>query len=861
MNLRFTIYDLRAARRIAQICSLLLIPLPLTSTAAAVLNEEQHLIQVLQSKAPLSEKDAACARLKRIGTAVSVPALAALLNDEQLSHSARYALEGMLLPQAGTALTAALDRTTGAAKIGVINSLGVRGETQAVPALTRLLRASERKTPAPGDDTDSAAVACATATALGQIGTPQAVKALQSALKTSSSPVHDAVTDALLRCANTLLAWSSRSKARSIFNQLYRQEETEAVRIAAYRGMICAAGNHGLRLVTRGITGPPGPSRLAALQMVHEIEAPDATAKLANLLAKVQPPVQVALVTGLSQRGDPAAAPAISRLGESPAPAVRLAVIKALGNLGDASAVPTLVGFATSDFPEEQIAARQGLAQINRGNVTAALLAGWTVAQPAVRTEIARALGERGDRTAVPQLFELAHTTPESGRKPALDALALLVKEPELGSMVGFVLEATSESNRLVAAEALNTACLHLQATQGRLNAKALAQGLEIGSPDACIALLPVCSGVVSPEARIALRSTLQDPEPRVRTAAIRAMCDAVDTDYLLDLVHVSHTVPDEQLRTLAVAGCVRLAGPDESSKLTPARRVDAFRGLLARSLLPEQSRLVLAGLAEVADPEALKLVEPLLADPDVKPEAARAAIKIAAALPPTEAQNSVPILKKALQATADDPSRQALEAALKEIQANADYITTWQIAGPYLQQSKDHAVLLDIPFPVEPTPPAVVPTALESALILPVAPQSTPAPTGAAVIWRTLPPCADTKRPYVMDLLKILACEQCVAYARTWVHTDQDQVATLEVGTDDAVKVWLNGKLVHTNNTTRALQPGADKVPMTLNFGWNSLLLKMSHGNQGWAFCARLLKPDGSHLDGLTFDTDSSSH
>jgi hypothetical protein len=42
--------------------------------------------------------------------------------------------------------------------------------------------------------------------------------------------------------------------------------------------------------------------------------------------------------------------------------------------------------------------------------------------------------------------------------------------------------------------------------------------------------------------------------------------------------------------------------------------------------------------------------------------------------------------------------------------------------------------------------------------------------------------------------------------------------------------------------------------VDITLNAGWNSILLKVTQLNQGWAFCARFRKPDGSHLDGLQF-------
>jgi hypothetical protein len=67
-------------------------------------------------------------------------------------------------------------------------------------------------------------------------------------------------------------------------------------------------------------------------------------------------------------------------------------------------------------------------------------------------------------------------------------------------------------------------------------------------------------------------------------------------------------------------------------------------------------------------------------------------------------------------------------------------------------------------------------------------------------------------------------------------------------------VKVWLNSTVVHANNTFRGIQPGTDKVNVTLKAGWNPLLLKVTQLNQGWAFCARFRKPDGNHLDGLRF-------
>ena len=78
---------------------------------AAALAEEQREVAILESSnASPQEKNEACVALKRIGSATSVPALAALLTAERLSHTARNALESMPIAEAGRALAQAVDR-------------------------------------------------------------------------------------------------------------------------------------------------------------------------------------------------------------------------------------------------------------------------------------------------------------------------------------------------------------------------------------------------------------------------------------------------------------------------------------------------------------------------------------------------------------------------------------------------------------------------------------------------------------------------------------------------------------------------------------------------------------------------------
>ncbi len=794
-----------------------LVPLLRLSAQTAQTSEEQQLIGVLQSSQSPRDKDAACARLKRIGTEKSIPALAALLTDEQLSHSARYALESMPSAKAGQALADALAKTSGLTKVGIINSLGFRHETLAVPALASLLT-----------DHD-AQLAAAAAIALGQIGGSKALEALQAATADSAGPVHDALADACLRCANSLLTSGSQSKAMAAFQHLYDTEKKDGVRTAAYRGMIQASGKKALSLMSGAILGEDGASQIAALQLVREVTAPGATELFASMLRSVNSPVQAALIEGLSQRGDVAAVPAIAAQAKSASPEVRLAVINALGILGDASLVPLLGVSAASATGEEQKAARLALVTLWRDNPTERLLRLLPGAKPEVQAEFARALGDRGDKSAVPKLLELAREGSGSASKAALQALVVLVDDSQVGLMVQFVIEAKTDTARADAAEALNSACHQIQTRRGRVNIEPLLQGLATASTVARVALLPVCSGLIDPKVRAALRSAVAATDPLVRAAAIRALCDTSDSELLPDVVKVACGAPEENFRTLAIRACVRLTTQEEAIKLPVKDQVEPLKTILATTLSAEQKRVVLAGLAEIPDSAALTLAEPMLDEAATQLEAAKAVTKIASALPYAQSEAAASGLKKVVATTTDADVRKAAETALNEIESGADYITVWQVAGPYLQDGKDYKDLFDIAFPPE--------TA-----------------DAQGVKWQAMPPGPDAKRPWVMDLLKALGGEQRVAYARTWVHCDQQQTARLELGTDDGVKVWLNGNVVHANNTFRGIQPGSDKVDVTLNAGWNPLLLKVTQLNQGWAFCARFRKPDGSHLDGLQF-------
>ena len=146
-------------------------------------------------------------------------------------------------------------------------------------------------------------------------------------------------------------------------------------------------------------------------------------------------------------------------------------------------------------------------------------------------------------------------------------------------------------------------------------------------------------------------------------------------------------------------------------------------------------------------------------------------------------------------------------------------YLADWEVAGPYLQRDKKAAELFDIPFGPE-VPDADVP-------------------------WQPISIKAHEQHPAYLDLDEALMnFDQAVAYLRTEIVSDAEKPARLEIYSDDGVKAWFNGKLVHSINISRGIQEEPDTVAVTLKEGTNHLMLKVTDDIWAWGAIVRL-QPD----------------
>ncbi len=128
----------------------------------------------------------------------------------------------------------------------------------------------------------------------------------------------------------------------------------------------------------------------------------------------------------------------------------------------------------------------------------------------------------------------------------------------------------------------------------------------------------------------------------------------------------------------------------------------------------------------------------------------------------------------------------------------------------------------------------------------------------GAAVGWkrieRVLVSGDDPRREFFVDLHKALGAhfDDAVAYAMTHIQSDIEGPATLLLGSDDGVVVWVNGREVHRNQVQRGYGSKQDRVAITLRRGSNTILLKIGQADGAWGFGAHLEGERGEALEGV---------
>ncbi|GAG06859.1 unnamed protein product, partial [marine sediment metagenome] len=271
--------------------------------------------------------------------------------------------------------------------------LGWRRDTAAVPLLVPLL-----------SDTD-ATLATTTASALGRIGSQDAVTSLNAARENSNPAVRLAVLEALLRCAEDRLSAGDDLGAAELYADLFHAKVPPTIRTAAWRGWVLSDDNQRPGLVVKALSGNDEQLRLVALKLVRETKDAQLVKVCLRQWNSLPALAQWAVLDAHLQFGTEALS-TVRTASKSPHLAVRIAAWQALADLSDVSLIPALTRAAANGEPVEKGAARDALARIHGPGVREAFLANLNQAETTEKAELLRSLGKRGDTATVPVLLQ-----------------------------------------------------------------------------------------------------------------------------------------------------------------------------------------------------------------------------------------------------------------------------------------------------------------------------------------------------------------------------------------------------------------------------------------------------------------------
>jgi hypothetical protein len=627
-------------RVVGGLAGLLLVATAAIAAAAppTAASSEAKLLAIIQGEASEADKALACKFVAINGTAAAVPALAPLLANPRLASWARIPLEAIPGPEASAALREAAGSLDGRLLAGVLTSLGVRGDTAALPMLAEKIAASDPE------------VAAAAAWALGRLATPEAAAVLVGGLDKAGSPERrDTLATAAVLCAAGLQAAGRADDAAAACEAVLAADVSPQRRAEATRGAIIAKGAGGIPLLVETLRSPTKRLANMAVFTARDLgrsaggDAALAAAVDEALLAEVEAattagivPRAVVLIDVLAERGSGGASePLVVGLTRSAAPAspkpIRLAAIEALGRAGDAGVVGPLLAAAADEDPGIANTARAAVAAVSGAAVDREIVSRLAEADAKVLPALIELVGRRRI-DALPALLPLAAHPDEQVRRATLVALGPTVDLANLGVLVTASTAATSDAERELARTALREASVRMADREGC--AATLVAALEKTSAEAKVMLLNVIGEVGGTKAVAAMAAAARSGEAALEDAATRLLGTWMTADAAPVLLELATAEPAGRFKTRALRGYIRIA---RQFVLPDDERAAMCRLALAAAGEDADRKAVLEILVRYPSGGTLAVAEEAAKLPGLEAEAQKAAAEIRAKLEPAK--------------------------------------------------------------------------------------------------------------------------------------------------------------------------------------------------------------------------------
>ena len=644
--------------KVASLITVIIIGSVFTSICADISarkEEQKKLLSIIQTSINLHEKVVACKRLAVIGDEESIPVLSKLLEDEQMHHIVRFALEPNPSPEVDKVFRSSLDKLQGKLLIGVINSIGVRRDPDAVPKLIKLLNSK---------DVDIAAAAGA---ALGCIGTTDSAKALMKAIPSAPPQLKIDLASSAIVCGERLYLTGKNPEAVKLFDFVIKSDLPRHLKMAATRGTILARGDKGLPILLDQLRSNDDGMFAVGLRVAREYPSPKATIALINLYNKMPSKDVNRLSTfleAIGDRNDPAVIPlCVKILNESTSSILQLSAIKVVGKINDDTAISSLLKVAAKSDGDVATAAYNCLITLGGKNVDSKIIDIINSSEPEVKTVAIKVAGERNIQSSIPALVNATKSESKVVRLAAISSLGAIGSTSDLRNMTAVLLNAKDKEELDVAEEAINSIC-------GKITNKEQASAILIENyPKAGVevkcSLLRLLAQTPSEKALDVIRNEIKNSDSQISKSAARSLCQWQGVNGLEDILKLASESDDPTIKVLALRGLVRIVDQNE---IEPARKSEYLRKAMTLATKDDERKLILAAAGNCASTDALKMTAECIEKPELKGEAAAALISIGKKLASSHPQEVKSAINKLLESKVDQLTEKKAQEILNTI-------------------------------------------------------------------------------------------------------------------------------------------------------------------------------------------------
>ena len=552
-------------------------------------------------------------QLQLVGNEQSISLVSQYLHDENLCDPACQVIVAINSETAGKSLHSNLLQESKKNKISIIRALG---EIQYLPAGEDIMIYA-------ADEDDEVRMACLYA--LADIGYQPALPLFMEEIKEEKRYLRNQLALLNLQWAKQI---EDKEQLISLCHKFLQSSDDHFdanIRISALTALVEVQGEKSITEIM-SFLDEDKKLRIAALELTNTLPGQAVLTQLMTELEKSRPEVKCEIIEILEHRGDYSAFLSIISALQDQEKNVRLSAVSAAAKLGGIEAVPHLLKLLMKSYDiHEHSAVKENLLLLDSPEMTEIVAEGIPLMPAMAQITCMEILAQRKAQEYRNVIWKQVNNDSLNVRLAALNALKDLAHPTEYERALAHLIDCANPQEKKAAqilASRLADEIAENQRQIDPIRAHYMTAAIEDKQY-----LLNILKHMGGKQALQIVVNEAAASDSQIKDWAIRSLTDWPDEAAIKPLMTLAGGDAELTYKILAIRGVLRILRERE---LGMDRELAVYSELMALAERSDEKKLILAGMASIKSPDALKCVAQYISDKELSLEAVQSALIIA---------------------------------------------------------------------------------------------------------------------------------------------------------------------------------------------------------------------------------------